>query len=956
MIPTLKLFCVAACLSISSVNNSYAEKIESRQLFLIENKGQITDQDGRNRTDIDLKLTSGNIQVFIGQGQIHYQWHKNSTHTGTEIKSGKPVAGFEEIYRMDMLLKGANINAAFIKEERAAYTENYYLPQCPHGITANSYTKVTYQNIYPNIDWVIYSKSSSLKYDFVVHPGGDVSKIKMQYNGATKIANVEGGLIIETPSGNITEQKPYTYDAETKKEITSSFVINQNIVSFSVAGNKQNIVIDPAVGWATYFGGSQDDDGHRVIVDQSGDIILVGETASNNNIATTGSFLTTKPIVMYPPGYIAKFTSSGILLWATYFFSSVRDVKCDNAGNIYCTGEGSGHAGFATPGAHQTTFGGNSDAFLAKFSPSGQRLWSTYYGGIGLDYGYAIEIQNNTVYMAGLMGTGFLAAFDANGTRLWSTSHGITDYSWGTGIACDKQGNIYLSGTTEDTTLATPGAHQFKHGGGGDDACLAKFSGNGTLLWATYYGGNDEDYSSSVTCDDNNNVYITGVTKSTSGIATQGSYLSTYPGLFSSFIVKFSGNGTRQWGTYYGIRMNYTTLPVIQHKRGRLYFASISGDTTTITTPKPIQANASPSYKGRTAIFNIQGSLLWQTYLAGNIHDFIDCIAVDTSSDMYVCGNTLSTTNVATPGAHQTTYGGHSTGSWVNADGGDAWLARIYADTTVYISKLDTAVYCARPGPIKVSYNTTGHFSTGNAFTVQLSDITGSFTNAVNIGSSTSTIAGDIICMLPNNITGGSYNVRVVASAPSDTSEPYQLILQAPAIPAVVISAAPATNVGPYTTITFTANTSNVTSPSYQWRKNGIAIGGATNATYAAVSGVDVHTNDIISLLIKDNDFCLEPDSAISNDMQITVNLSVNNISADKGLELYPNPNKGNFTIEAKEAGIIHLSNIQGQHICSHTLHKGKNNIQLPKGASGVYFGRVESESGKERVVRVVVE
>ena len=117
----------------------------SRALLFIENKGQITDQNKQERKDIDFKLEGGGVSIFVGAGQIHYQWYQYM---------GKPGDSNMQVnaYRMDVRLIGANPDAPLQKEEANSYYENYYSPRLQDGVTAKSYRRMVYKNVYPQID------------------------------------------------------------------------------------------------------------------------------------------------------------------------------------------------------------------------------------------------------------------------------------------------------------------------------------------------------------------------------------------------------------------------------------------------------------------------------------------------------------------------------------------------------------------------------------------------------------------------------------------------------------------------------------------------------------------------------------------------------------------------------------------------------------------------------------
>jgi hypothetical protein len=90
---------------------------------------------------------------------------------------------------------------------------------------------------------------------------------------------------------------------------------------------------------------------------------------------------------------------------------------------------------------------------------------------------------------------------NSNGTRLWATYYGGSSLDWGWACASDLTGNVYLTGDTRGSSGLAINGHQNAFGGGVDDAILVKFNSNGTRLWASYYGGSGEDYGTSCAVD-----------------------------------------------------------------------------------------------------------------------------------------------------------------------------------------------------------------------------------------------------------------------------------------------------------------------------------------------------------------------------------------------------------------------------------------------------------------------
>ncbi|MFH1004504.1 MAG: SBBP repeat-containing protein, partial [Bacteroidota bacterium] len=303
--------------------------------------------------------------------------------------------------------------------------------------------------------------------------------------------------------------------------------------------------------------------------------------------------------------FLVKFDANGNRLWATYYGGTAQDygnsVTTDASGNVYMAGHTFSTSGIAS-GGFQNTFGGNRDAFLVKFDANGNRLWATYYGGTAQDHDNSVTTDaSGNVYMAGITQSTsgiasegfqnifggysdtFLVKFDANGNRLWATYYGGTNGDYGTSVTTDASGNVYMAGYTSSASGIASGGFQNTYGGGNDDAFLVKFDANGNRLWATYYGGTSEDYVNSVTTDASGNVYMAGTTTSTSGIAS-GGFQNTLGGGFDAFLVKFNANGNRLWATYYGGTAQDNGYSVTTDASGNVYMAGSTGSISGITS------------------------------------------------------------------------------------------------------------------------------------------------------------------------------------------------------------------------------------------------------------------------------------------------------------------------------------------------------------------------------------
>jgi uncharacterized protein YjdB len=439
--------------------------------------------------------------------------------------------------------------------------------------------------------------------------------------------------------------------------------------------------------WATYCGGSLQDNAYAVAVDNAGNVYIAGKSASATGIATAGAHQTTFGGGSFD-AFLVKFNSSGVRQWATLFGGSgnegVSSLAVDAAGNVFIAGETGSTSGIATTGAHQTSFGGVFDAFLAKFNSSGACQWATYYGGNSADYGYSIATSSlGDVYLAGRAFSSFniatpgshkatydgsfdayLAKFTNAGVRQWGTYFGGTGAEDGQAVAVDDSGNVFLAGGSGSSSgIATPGGYQTVSGGS-DEAFLTKFNSSGTQIWGTYFGGSGGEAPSSLVIDGSNNIYMSGYTNSTSGIATGGAHQTTFGGsTMDAFLVKFSNSGAHLWGTYYGGTSIDVGRSVSVDTAGFVYLA---GETFSTSGISSATGAYQPAFGGANDAFivklNSLGVRQWGTYYGSSNYDEGKGIAIDGAGNIYLTGQSQSTSGIATVCAHQPLHGGGDDG------------------------------------------------------------------------------------------------------------------------------------------------------------------------------------------------------------------------------------------------------------------------------------------------------
>lgn len=633
------ILCFPAIGQTLSRSGSNINSTHKKHDLFTENKGQFSDQNYNPRPDVLFGCQAGGLNYHLRTNGVSYQstrvlsWKPTeesdfSRFTPMDTAEAPKVPNELQIYRVDLTWLGINEDYAVVTEGQSEDYENYYLPTCPDGaLNVRSYESVTFIDIYDGIDLRWYQRDGNIEYDFIVDAGNDYKSIHWKIDGAESLSiNDRGDLVINTPNGKILENRPIAFQGNEK--LHAEWLVSGNEISFHIedVDPSRPLLIDPVVRiWGSYYGGSSYDYSYGCDANEEA-VIVSGWTLSTSNISTSGGFQVNLDTswTNYEDAYLAKFNTSGQRLWATYYGGEQSDrgyTPTFSGSNIFLPGRTRSFTVIATSSAHQNSFAGGTgdDAFLVKFNTSGFRYWGTYYGGTGVEYIHSCGSDGSNVYILG-----------------WTSS---------------------------DSNIASAGSHQPAHGGAFYDGFLAKFNSTGVRQWGTFYGGedNEEFYKCEVVGD---NVYIAGWSKSDSNIATTGAHQVSHAGGETDIVLaKFSSEGERIWATYYGGSSAEGSWGCTADSTS-VYLTGWTQSASNISTSGTHQPSLEGYADALLVKFDTSGVRQWGTYYGGsglNIGRTVDIHG----GDLYIGGQTDSSSGIATAGSFQTNYGGGARDAYV---------------------------------------------------------------------------------------------------------------------------------------------------------------------------------------------------------------------------------------------------------------------------------------------------
>lgn len=499
---------------------------------------------------------------------------------------------------------------------------------------------VDYRGIYKNIDLHIASADADLKYDFIVHAGGNAEDIKLRFEGTDGLSLENGNLQVKTSVGTLKELKPYAYqyiDNE-KVEVACKYRLSGNTVSYAFPkgyNDAYTLVIDPTVVFSTYTGSTADNFGFTATYDDAGNFYAGGITSGNGYPTSTGAY-----DVSYNGGgtcggnafsydmTITKFNPTGTsIVYSTYIGGGENDqphsMIVDGNGDLVISGRTCSINYPTTGGAYSTNNSGGSDIIVTTFNPTGTALiGSTYIGGSADD---------------GMNISGNFGVFNT------SLKHSYGDDSRSE-VIVDNNNNVYVASCTKSANFPVVSPHQGSLQGAQDGVIVKLNPTLTTLLWSTFIGGNDNDAAYALTLNrSQSSLYVSGGTASNNFPSTSGTFSSSYNGgIADGFILKFQNSGAYPLlrGTFIGGASYDQSYGVQTDTKGFVYAMGqslgngVSVFNATYSNPNSSQFVIKLDSNLNTRIY----STVFGSGNSGSVNITPTAFLVDTCENVYISG------------------------------------------------------------------------------------------------------------------------------------------------------------------------------------------------------------------------------------------------------------------------------------------------------------------------------
>lgn len=669
------------------------------QNYFVENKGQ-WDQ------EVKYLVQMPDMNAWITDNGVVYDYYQIVSNYSEEDLLEIPESKKEKYKEKNSFVNGHIVRTLFQKNNSSQQFSgdikqesyfNYFLGKDESKWASNVrlYKGATVKELYNGIDIKYYFDKGSLRYDYIVKPGADISQISIALVGVENFSvNQAGELEIQTSLGLVRHQDIYAYQKNSaggEQKVQTSFKqTNKGTISFVIENYDKNkeLIIDPLV-FSTFLGGGSLDLGESIKLDGNKNIFISGYTASSSFPTTSGAYQ--EDISTIHDVFVSKLNADGTaLIYSTFLGGNdnektLNTLVLDQNGNPIIAGITGSNDFPTTTNAFQPNYAFNDDAFVTKLNEDGTSLvFSTYFGGSNYDEPTSLAIDNlGNIFLAGATKSTnlptstnayqaskqnnyeddiFIVKLNNNASSLELCTYlGGTDYEVRAKLVLDENANIFVSGETASADFpTTENAFQVSLGSGFDrNVFVCKLNPTVTELVFSTCIGSKYTYTgaSAIQIDSESNVYIAGTTTADDFPVTQGAYQTVEGYAYSrnSFITKFNSTGTEIIvSTYFSGKGNDIIRDMLIDNENNIFVIGSSTSDNFPTTEGALQTEINGQHDMFISVFNPSiSALTYSTLLGGKNNDYPYSFVLDSNKDLYITGETSSSDFPITEGAYR---------------------------------------------------------------------------------------------------------------------------------------------------------------------------------------------------------------------------------------------------------------------------------------------------------------
>ncbi len=347
----------------------------------------------------------------------------------------------------------------------------------------------------------------------------------------------------------------------------------------------------------------------------------------------------------------------------------IRDMAVDSEGNILVTGDTLSENFPVTNDAYQTTYAGgiqdihtvSGDAFISKFNSTGDLVWSSYLGGSSNDGGMGVHIDSeDNIYVVGETNSldfpvtglnnshggpdGFVTKFDTDGTLMFSMCIGTTgeEYLEGSVMYSDI---LTVTGSTSSSTFPITDNAEQSIFGGVIDGTIVQLLPNGTLFYSSFFGGSSIDAIGEVYTSTDGHYIVNGISESTNLPFTENAYATEISGPGRDFfIATFTNTMEIEYCTYFGGSDVDDCFGCSLDSENNLIFSgrTWSTDFPIVNAWQSEYAGGENEMNGVDAFvtkMDPTGELVFSSYFGGPQWDTLHFVDTDVQNNIFTCGD-----------------------------------------------------------------------------------------------------------------------------------------------------------------------------------------------------------------------------------------------------------------------------------------------------------------------------